>query len=116
MFGKTKRYLTIGRIFFKYNLFTLLYKDFHHNHISNRECTCAFDMKKRENARKLRMAFEELGPSFVKLGQLLSKRSDLLPQTHIKELENLQDHVKTLDFDRLYSEYREMLRRELVQV
>lgn len=42
---------------------------------------------------KMRMVCEELGPTYVKFGQLLSNRSDLLPAALIKELEKLQDGV-----------------------
>lgn len=99
MFEKAKRYLTIEKIFLKYNLFPLLYKDIHRDYISNKECTCSIDLKNRSNAIKLRLAFEELGPTFIKLGQTLSKRSDLLPPTYVRELEQLQDKVKPLDFN-----------------
>jgi ubiquinone biosynthesis protein len=43
--------------------------------------------------KRLRMALEELGPTFVKLGQILSTRPDLLPPPYIKELEKLQDEA-----------------------
>lgn len=46
--------------------------------------------------RKLRIAFERLGPSFVKIGQILSTRSDLLPEPYIKELSKLQSNVLPL--------------------
>lgn len=42
---------------------------------------------------KIRLACEELGPTFIKFGQLLSNRGDLLPADLIKELEKLQDGV-----------------------
>lgn len=44
-------------------------------------------------AQHLRAAMEELGPTFVKLGQILSTRSDLLPEPFIEELRKLQDNV-----------------------
>jgi ubiquinone biosynthesis protein len=42
---------------------------------------------------RLRMIFEELGPTFVKLGQMLSTRQDLMPSTVVIELERLQNTV-----------------------
>ncbi|WP_367343609.1 ABC1 kinase family protein [Methanomethylovorans sp.] len=101
MFKKTRRYLTIFRVFIKYNLFFLLYKDIKRNHISNNKCTCNLDLEAREGAAKLRDAFEELGPSFIKLGQMLSRRPDIVPRAYVIELQKLQDKVKPLDFDQM---------------
>jgi ubiquinone biosynthesis protein len=50
----------------------------------------------RESARRLRGALEELGPTFAKLGQILSTRPDLLPPAFIEELSTLQDSVPPL--------------------
>lgn len=47
-------------------------------------------------AKRLRAALEELGPTFAKLGQVLSTRPDLLPPEFIEELATLQDHVTPL--------------------
>ncbi|HEX6680209.1 MAG TPA: AarF/UbiB family protein, partial [Gaiellaceae bacterium] len=47
-------------------------------------------------ARRLRDALEELGPTFAKLGQILSTRPDLLPPEFIVELSSLQDDVAPL--------------------
>lgn len=45
-------------------------------------------------ARRLRLALEDLGPVFVKFGQILSTRRDLLPPAFADELRHLQDQVK----------------------
>lgn len=42
---------------------------------------------------RVRMAFQELGPTFVKLGQMLSTRPDLVPEAYTREFRKLQDHV-----------------------
>jgi ubiquinone biosynthesis protein len=48
---------------------------------------------RRRQAKRLRAALEELGPTFSKLGQILSTRPDLLPAEYIEELALLQDHM-----------------------
>ena len=45
----------------------------------------------REGAREFRHALEELGTTYIKLGQLLSSRPDLLPDVYIEELGKLVD-------------------------
>jgi ubiquinone biosynthesis protein len=47
-------------------------------------------------ARQVRLGLEELGPTFVKLGQLLSTRSDVIPQGLLRELSMLRDHVSSV--------------------
>lgn len=49
-----------------------------------------------DRARRLRAALEELGPTFAKLGQILSTRPDLLPPEFIEELSTLQERVTPL--------------------
>lgn len=48
---------------------------------------------------KLRLILEDLGPTYVKLGQIMSMRSDMLPEAYCKELERLRTDVKPLSFD-----------------
>ena len=47
--------------------------------------------KRSTPPERLRLAIEELGPAFMKLGQILSTRGDLLPQPYLDELAKLQD-------------------------
>ena len=60
-------------------------------------------------SERVRMALEELGPTFVKMGQVLSTRPDLIPVQFIHELSKLQDEVPPFPF----SEAREILEAEL---
>jgi ubiquinone biosynthesis protein len=57
----------------------------------------------------LRLALEELGPTFTKVGQLLSTRGDLLPAEYRQELEKLQDAAPPVAFEAI----RESVEREL---
>ena len=49
-----------------------------------------------DRPRRLRLVCEDLGPTFVKLGQLLSTRPDLLPEAYTNELAFLRDDVQTI--------------------
>ncbi|HBG06468.1 MAG: ubiquinone biosynthesis protein UbiB [Geobacteraceae bacterium GWC2_58_44] len=59
--------------------------------------------------QRLRLAMEELGPTFIKLGQLLSTRPDIIPAPFIEEFTHLQDSVPSIPFD----EIKEQIEREL---
>lgn len=85
--ARTRRYSQITRIAARHNLI-------------------AFPRRKRQvgdlhafdagQARELRLALQEAGVTFVKLGQVLSTRADLLPAEYIDELSRLQQHVAPL--------------------
>jgi ubiquinone biosynthesis protein len=60
-------------------------------------------------ARELRLALEELGPTFIKLGQLLSTRAELLPAAYTLELSKLQDAAPPAPADAI----RETVKSEL---
>jgi ubiquinone biosynthesis protein len=62
--------------------------------------------------QRFRRMLEDLGPTFVKFGQLLGTRPDLLPQEYIDELERLHDHVDPLPFEALAPILREELGRD----
>ena len=46
---------------------------------------------------ELRSTLEDLGPTFVKIGQIMSSRVDMLPESYCKELEKLRQNVQELD-------------------
>ena len=71
---------------------------------------------------ELRTTLEDLGPTYVKIGQIMSSRVDMLPESYCKELENLRQNVKELDpeiaravieqetgkkIDEIFSEFRD---------
>jgi len=57
--------------------------------------------KFRKNARKALDTFISLGPVYIKLGQWLSSRADILPQPYLEELSKLQDSVPSTSFDKV---------------
>src|SRR5438105_8627968 len=66
----------------------------------------------REGAVRFRLALEELGTTYVKLGQLLSSRPDLLPDVYIEELGRLVDEVPPVPF----TEIEPVIREDLGQI
>ncbi|WP_353894159.1 lipopolysaccharide core heptose(II) kinase RfaY [Proteinivorax hydrogeniformans] len=61
------------------------------------------------NPRQIRKAFEELGPTFIKVGQILSTRPDILSPEYINEFQKLQDKVQKLDEDQV----KQILEKEI---
>lgn len=59
--------------------------------------------------QRIRLALEELGPTFVKLGQLLSTRPDLLPPAYIAEFSKLQDAAPPVPAEAIRRTIREEL-------
>lgn len=53
---------------------------------------------RQKNPHEIRLALQELGPTFIKLGQILSTRSDLVSPAYIAELRHLQDQVQSDPF------------------
>lgn len=72
--------------------------------------------KPYSRAQRIRMALEELGPTFVKFGQVASTRSDLLPLDVIKELQQLRDQVKPVAFEQIQQVLKNSLDRPIEEV
>jgi len=66
-------------------------------------------VEKLTRAERIRMALEELGPTYIKLGQTLSTRPDLVPVDFVQELSKLQDDVPP----RPFSDVKEIIEAEL---
>lgn len=66
-----------------------------------------------QDAEKLRLAFEELGPTFIKFGQILSTRPDLLPPDYIEELTKLQDKAPPFSFKYIKETFEEDFNEKL---
>jgi len=80
-----------------------------------------FGLKKHTQAVKdritmpirVRMVFEELGPTFIKFGQLLSLRPDLIPQEFVDEFQKLQEEVPPVSFESIKQQIESELRDPL---
>lgn len=73
------------------------------------ERVLAGDIEKLSAAERVRLSFEELGPTFVKLGQLLATRPDLVPEDYVREFEKLHDRVQPLPFEMMEAVIKEEL-------
>jgi len=69
-------------------------------------------LNNKGNPEKLRMLLEELGPTFVKFGQILSTRPDMIGEAYAAELANLAESVSPFE----YRKVKDIIRRELGQV
>lgn len=77
-------------------------------YILERLTSTTSEIEKRSIPERIRMSFEELGPTFVKLGQLLATRPDLIPQEYVDEFAHLHDRVQPLP----YSTIEKVLKEE----
>ncbi|HHW71221.1 MAG TPA: AarF/ABC1/UbiB kinase family protein [Clostridiales bacterium] len=68
------------------------------------------------NPAGVRSALEELGPTFVKMGQILSTRPDILPEAYIWELQKLQDDVKPESYDTIKEVIEKDLKRPIEEL
>lgn len=77
------------------------------------------DEKNRDEqifGQALRESFEELGPTYIKFGQMLSTRTDIFPEIITNELARLQDQVPAFDSDEAISMIEEELSMEMDEI
>ncbi len=106
-----KRYKTILHVLFKYGFGDIIDK-LRLMHIIEKGISTVTRREQREiasitTAERVRKALEELGPTFVKLGQILSTRPDLIPLSFANELAKLQDHVPSFPYEMVETTFRE---------
>jgi len=101
-----KRYKDIAVLLMKYGRFDLV-KNAGLEAVLKDEIE--FDHAPASEARALAEDFEALGPTFIKLGQLLSTRPDILPASYLESLSRLQDKVEPFSF----AEVEEIVTSEL---
>ena len=70
----------------------------------------------QDRPRRLRLVCEDLGPTFVKLGQVLSTRPDLLPESYTNELAALRDDVRPFSFAQVETILTEEYGRPLTEL
>jgi ubiquinone biosynthesis protein len=107
MVTKYRRYWQIGDILIKYEFGSIVQKLFPGTYRFRRCKECEVETVTSVYER-MRLAIEELGPTFVKFGQIMSTRPDILPPELITELKKLQDQVAPLPF----SEIRKVIEAE----
>jgi len=96
---RLKRYAGMAKLFYKYGSADLV-KRAGLDDLAPTESAPATGRERGSDALATELAddLERLGPAYIKLGQLLSTRSDLLPPAYLEALSRLQDRVQPFSF------------------
>lgn len=115
---RLNRYREIASLFVKYGFGYILEEVglFHVLSIKDRIATEVKNGNTKDMGYRIRCMLEELGPAFIKLGQLLSIRSDILPEEVVKELERLQDQVPPVPVDEIREKIHDEFGRPVNEV
>ncbi|MDR0226988.1 MAG: ubiquinone biosynthesis regulatory protein kinase UbiB [Burkholderiaceae bacterium] len=111
------RGLAIVWVVFRYGLDELVLSSFEHPWMRRARTILTLGRRlDKPRGQRLREALEELGPIFVKFGQVLSTRSDLMPPDVAEELARLQDRVPPFDSQIAVDTIEKAFRKPLDQV
>ena len=72
--------------------------------------------RRESTAKRFRSLLQDLGPTYIKLGQILSTRGDLLPAEYIEELSGLQDDAAPIPVEHVYQQIRSSLGKEPLEL
>lgn len=105
-----KRYRQIAQVLLKHGLgFIIDWLDLGKYLPFSKRLQKSDEIDRKTIAVRIRLVLQELGPTYIKLGQLISTRADILPPNYIEEFKKLQDEVKSVQF----SEIEKILIEEL---
>ena len=117
LFRGSRRFLAIARVLTKFGLADLNARWFSRNARDDAPPPSGTGTTLRiPSPARLRAALQELGPSFIKLGQLMSTRADVFPPEYIEEFRKLQDQVPPVDFESIKAQIESDLRQPLDQL
>lgn len=113
-----KRYRQILNVLIKYGFGFFIEKFGLLQRLSNRKFIAKRlnGIEKLSAPERLRLALEELGPTFIKLGQILSIRPDIIPPEYISELVKLQDNVKEFGGDLAKKQFEDSMGKSIESV
>ena len=94
-----KRYKDIALLFIKYGRSDIIKQAGLEEAVADEEETSDATDEQKEEADDLAKDLENLGSTYIKLGQLLSTRADLLPPAHLEALARLQDDVEPFSYE-----------------
>ncbi|MGZ9569026.1 ABC1 kinase family protein [Alcaligenes nematophilus] len=103
------RVRAIGAVIARYGIGDVMHRLGLSDLLPGNKTSVAAEMPERSAPERLRRALEELGPTFIKLGQILATRNDLLSLEWTQELEKLQGHAAPVPWETIRPELEQAL-------
>jgi len=113
-----RRFSVITRVLVKHGLGDILDRIFFRDRAGDtgQEGKVLISKTVYPSAGRIRRVLEELGPSFIKLGQLMSTRADIFPPEYIQEFKKLQDRVPPIPYGQIKTVIEDDLTRPLDEI